>query len=166
MKKYTVLFLKNRLLITSLFGSFFFLLFFFVSLFIPDAAYPPIFALLAYVPFVIWYGIDIIMTIRFRKLIRFQENLLNVVFNDDNAIPLFPKSLTYISNSWLIFSGKEAFHKLFIERISIKTIHTNMGNDYNLKIMTRKGKTYTKVIDSYTSAKKIQNWLKNTKCSI
>lgn len=163
MNKYTGLFLKNRVLITSLSGTFFFLLFFFVLLFHKDAVYPPAFAFLVYVPFLIWYGIDVLLTIRFQKLIRYQEKRLNVVFDDANAVPLFPKSLTYLSNSWLIFSGKEAFHKLYIERISIKTIHTSMGNYYKVSIITLKGNTYTKAVDSYTSAKMIKKWLKNTK---
>lgn len=166
MNKYSELFLKNRLLITSFIGTFFFLLFFFVLLIYKDAVYPPAFALFAYVPFLIWYGIDILLTIRFRKLIHYQEERLNVVFNDSNAVPLYPKSKTFLSDDWLIFSGKEAFHKLYLERISIKTVPVNMGNDCKLKITTRDGIIFTKAIDSYTNAKKIQNWLKSKKCSI
>ena len=163
MEKYTRLFLKYRLLITSLSGTFFFLLFFFVLLFHKDAVYPPTFALLVYVPFLIWYGIDVLLTIRFQKLIRYQEKHLNVVFDDTNAVPLFPKSLTYLSDSWLIFSGKEAFHKQYIERILVETIHNSMGHDYKVNIMTLEGKAYTKAVDSYTSAEMIKKWLKNTK---
>lgn len=82
MNKYTKLFLKNRLLLIFVVGTLFFLLFFFVLLFNKNAIYPPAFALWIYVPGVVWFAIDVLLTIRFRKLIRYQEEFLNISFND------------------------------------------------------------------------------------
>ncbi len=161
MKKYTTVFLKNRLLITSLAGSFFFLLFFFLLLLHKGTVYPPVFAFLAYVPFVIWFGIDALLTVRFREMIRRQEERLNIGFDDTGSEPLFPGSTTYLSDSWLIFSGKEAFHRLYIVKVSIKTVRTGMGNDYYLKITTLEEKTFAKAIDSCTNAKKVKFWFEN-----
>ncbi len=161
MNKYIILFLKNRLLIISVTGTLFFLLYFFVLLF-NNNVYTPIFAFWAFVPMLIWFCIDILLTIRFQRLIRYQEEYLNVVFNDINAVPLFPKSMTYLSDDWLIFSGKLAFHSQYIESISIIASWTSMGKDYKLKIQTCTGKTYMKSVDSYRNAIKIKHWFENT----
>ena len=161
MKKYTYLFLKIRLLVISVTATLFFLLDFFVLLFDKNAAYPPISAFWVYVPALIWYGLDILLTVRFERLIRYQEKCFNIVFSDENATPLFPSSSTFLSDHWLIFSGKSAFYRQYIKKIKIKTKRANGGNDYYLEIQTCDGKTYTKNPGSYTDAKKIRQWFVN-----
>ena len=159
MKKYIFLFLKNRLRIIFLTGTLLFLLFFFVLLLNSNTAYTPVFALWAFAPALAWYGIDLLLTIHFRRLIRYQEKLLNVVFHDANAVPLFPGSMTYLSDDWLIFSGTAAFHRQYIKSITIRTFHTNRGNDCKIKVQTRTGRTYMRAIASYTDGRKIKQWL-------
>lgn len=162
MKKYTYVFLKNRFLIVFAAATLFFLLFFFVLLINKSAVYAPSFGLWVYVPAVVWYGIDILLSIRFQRMIRYQETYLNVVFSDADSAPLFPKSMTYLSKEWLIFSGKAAFHRQYIKKIAIKARRTNMGNDHYLKIQVCDGKTYTKAVDSYSNAQKIRDWFLNS----
>lgn len=163
MNKYTKLFLKNRLLLIFVVGTLFFLLFFFVLLFNKNAIYPPAFALWIYVPGVVWFAIDVLLTIRFRKLIRYQEEFLNISFNDQNAAPLFPRFLTYLSDDWVIFSGKTAFHREFIEKVTIRPKHASTGgNNYILKIKTRTGRSYKRVFGSHADARDIQHWFKNS----
>ena len=158
MKKYTYIFLKNRLLIVFSAAALLFLLFFFVLLINKNAVYALPFALWVYVPAAVWYSIDILLSIRFQRMIRYQEQYFNVVFSDADSVPLFPGSITYLSDDWLIFSGKTAFYRKYVGKITVERVHTNMGNDYYLKIQTCDGRTYTKAIDSYTNARKIQDW--------
>lgn len=162
-KKYIIVFLKNRLRIIFITSTFFFLLFLFVLLFNKNTAYTPIFALWVYVSALIWYGVDILLSIRFQHMIKYQEKYLNVVFSDADSISLFPTSMTYLSDDWLIFCGKAAFHRQYITKVVIKRTRSNMGNDYRLTIQTCDGKNYTRAIDSYANARKIQNWFNSIK---
>ena len=109
------------------------------------------------------FAIDVLLTIRFRKLIRYQEEFLNISFNDQNAAPLLPRSLTYLSDDWVIFSGKTAFHREFIEKVTIRPKHASTGgNNYILKIKTRTGRSYKRVFGSHADARDIQHWFKNS----
>lgn len=119
---------------------------------------PPPSALRVYVPALAWYLLDILLTFRFRQIIRYQERLFHVKFSDTNTAALYPKSNTFLSDDWLIFSGKSAFCRQYIRRISIVAVRTNRDNDYRLKLFTTDGKTYLHAIDSQINANKIQRW--------
>lgn len=161
MNKYIIRFLKNRFIIAFVSASLFFALFFFTLLWCKSPAFSPYFAFWVYVPALIWLLADVLLTIRFKRIIRYQEQLLGVEFNDTNANPLYPGSNTFLSDDWLIFAGKSAFHRQYIKRITINPKNTNIGLDYWLKIYTNDGKEYKRHIDSQTNTKKIQIWYKN-----
>lgn len=83
-------------------------------------------ALWVYVPALVWYLLDILLTFRFRRIIRYQERLFHVKFSNTNAAALYTESNTLLSDDWLIFSGRSAFCRQYIQRISIVTArHTN-----------------------------------------
>lgn len=153
MKRYIVRFLKTRFLVIFGGATLFYELFFYVLLWCKTAAFAPPFALWTYVPALAWYLLDILLTFRFRQIIRYQERLFHVKFSDTNAAALYPESNTFLDD-WLIFSGKSAFFRQYIRRISIVAVRTNRGNDYRLKLFTTDGKTYLRTIDSHTNAKK------------
>ncbi len=158
MKRYIVRFLKMRFLVISGGTTLFYELFFYVLLWCKTAAFAPPSALWIYVPALAWYLLDILLTFRFRQIIRYQERLFHVKFSDTNATALYPKSNTFLSDDWLIFSGKSAFCRQYIRRISIVTVRTNRGNDCRLKLFTTDGKTHLRAMDSQTNANKIQRW--------
>lgn len=158
MKRYIVRFLKTRFLVIFGGATLFYELFFYVLLWCKTAAFAPPFALWTYVPALAWYLLDILLTFRFRQIIRYQERLFHVKFSDTNAAALYPESNTFLSDDWLIFSGKSAFCRQYIRRISIVAVRTNRDNDYRLKLFTTDGKTYLHAIDSQTNANKIQRW--------
>lgn len=158
MKRYIVRFLKARFLVIFGVATLFYELFFYVLLWCKTAAFAPPSVLWIYVPALAWYLLDILLTFRFRQIIRYQEHPFHVKFSDTNATALYPGSNTFLSDDWLIFSGRSAFYRQYIRRISIVTVRTNMGNDYRLKLYTTDGKTYLRAMDSHTNAKKIQRW--------
>lgn len=158
MKRYIVRFLKTRFLVIFGVATLYYELSFFILLWYKTAVYAPPFALWTYVPALAWYLLDILLTFRFRQIIRYPERLFHVKFSDTNAAALYPESNTFLSDDWLIFSGKSAFCRKFIRRISIVAVRTNRGNDYRLKLFTTNGKTYLHAIDSQTNANKIQHW--------
>lgn len=158
MKRYIVRFLKARFLVIFGVATLYYELSFFMLLWCKTAVYAPPFALRVYVPALVWYLLDILLTFRFRQITRYQERLFHVKFSDTNAAALYPESNTFLSDDWLIFSGKSAFCRQYIRCISIVAVRTNRGNDYRLKLFTTDGKTYLHAIDSQTNANKIQRW--------
>ena len=159
MKRYIVRFLKTRFLVIFGVATLFYELFFYVLLWYKTAAFAPPSALRVYVPALAWYLLDILLTFRFRQIIRYQERLFYVKFSDTNVAELYPGSNTFLSDDWLIFSGKSAFCRQYIRRVSIVTVRTGRGNDYRLKLYANDGKTYLlRMIDSHASAKTIQLW--------
>ena len=159
MKLYIVRFLKARFLVIFGVATLYYELSFFILLWCKTAVYAPPFALWTYVPALVWYLLDILLTFRFRQIIRYQERLFHVKFSDTNVAALYPGSNTFLSDDWLIFSGKSAFCRQYIRRVSIVTVRTGRGNDYRLKLYANDGKTYLlRMIDSYASAKTIQRW--------
>lgn len=158
MKKYINHFLKRRLLIIIISSTVLFLLFFHILLFCQSAADPPLSALWVYVLALVWYGFYIILTLRFKALIKRQEKQFGIVFNDTNVVALYPKSNTFLSDDWLIFAGKTAFYRQYISCIQVIPKRTSMGNDYYLKIKAVDSTIFTIHIDSNSSAKRIKKW--------
>ncbi|MCI7811433.1 MAG: hypothetical protein MR552_05790 [Clostridiales bacterium] len=120
MKQYIVRFLKARFLVIFGGATLFYELFFYVLLWCKTAAFAPPSALRVYVPALAWYLLDILLTFRFRQIIRYQERLFHVKFSDTNAAALYPESNTFLSDDWLIFSGEirilQAVHKTHFHR--------------------------------------------------
>lgn len=60
-----------------------------------------------------------IKTRHFAAMIRWQEDLLNVVFQSEPLTQLYPKTLFYQSDDWFIRAGCWGFHRDYIEKTSI-----------------------------------------------
>ena len=159
MEKYMKHFLKNRFLMVFGYSSLFYPMFF--LLFVTDESVwkSLLFGLIVYIPGLIWYAVDVVLVIRFKRLIQDQEQRFGVAFEDKNAAAVAPKSDTFLSDDWLIFAGKYAFFRGYIKQISIISKRTAWGRAYVVKIYSADGKVYPRGVDSVFSAQKIQQWL-------
>ena len=162
MKKYSLLFLKRRLRIVFVSSTFLFLIFFFALILCKNAVYSPLFALWSYALALVWYAADILLTIRFQTMIRYQERRFGIPFRDTNAAALFPHSNTFLSDDWLIFAGRSAFYRQYINDMQIITKRTGMGNDFYLRLQTDDNRTYTVTVDSDVNSKKIRQWFQRS----
>ncbi len=113
-----------------------------------------------YVVALCWFLLCIGYTLHFRRLIRYQEQLLHTSFNDTSARPLYPHSGIVLSDNWLIFSGKSAFSRTYIQRITISTRPSGRSYVHVLKIYATDGKLYQHKFYSRSDAQKIQQWFK------
>ena len=103
----------------------------FIPLFIVSLIYDviPEDTLIAFVPFVIaavCVAIASLYTIRFKKMIKMQEHLYGVQFNDDNVVHL-GKTL-YLSENWLIWAGIISIYKNHIKSIHSELIRSGVGS--------------------------------------
>ena len=90
-------------------------------------------------------------------LYRKQLNSLHVSSLDEKAKPLYPSSMIFLSESWLVIAGKLYLHRDFVKSVSVKSRRTRMGNDYFcvFRCLDRIVKTH---IPSASEAKKIKVW--------
>lgn len=158
MTPYIKRFLKNRFCLA--FGS---ATLFGLLLLIPDLLYDqaledPTIYIGCYLLALCWFLLDIGYTLYFRRLIQYQEQLLHTTFNDANARPLYPHSHIIFSDDWLIFTGKAAFCRAYIRRITISTRPSGRTYVHILKIYATDGKRYTHRFSSRSDAQKIRQW--------
>ena len=102
----------------------------------------------------LWCAIRMLYaTVLYRK----QIDTLRVAPPDGTAKPLYPSSLIFLSESWLIMAGKLYLHRDFIQQVSVKIRRTSKGNDYFcvFRCLDRTVKTH---IPSASEAKKIKKW--------
>jgi hypothetical protein len=96
-------------------------------------------------------------------ILRRQEKMLGIKFDDKDVNPLYPKSansLIYVSDEWLIFAGTGAFCRDYIEKFTVRSKKRKNRTDYyHLCIIIGKDKKkYYKLLDSASTAKKIREW--------
>ncbi len=135
----------------------------FVPLFVVSLIYDvvPEDILIAFAPFVIGaicVAIASLFTIRFRKMIRRQEQLYKVQFSDRNAVHL--ETTLYLSSDWLIWAGISAIYRNHIKSISSKLIIGKGGSSNKVIIKTVDNKKYTIWCLSSSNVVKIKKWRK------
>ena len=140
-------------------------LFVFVPLFAVSLIYDvvPEDILVSFVPFLlaaICIALASLYTIRFRSLIRQQEQLYNIEFHDANAQRL--ETTLYLSDDWLIWAGVSAFYKMHIKSISAVRRFGRAGSSHEISIQTVDDKKYTIWCLSNSNVNKIKKW-KNAK---
>ena len=97
-------------------------------------------------------------TIRFRKMIREQENLYNIEFNDNNVEHL--ETTLYLSDDWLICAGSSAFNKKHISSIKTRVECGRSGISNRIIIKTIDNKKYSIWCLNDKNIKKIKKWQK------
>lgn len=133
----------------------------FVPLFTVSLCYEviPEDTLISFAPFVlatISVAIASLYTLRFKKLIKTQEQIYNIKFQDTNAVSI-GKTL-YLSDKWLIWAGSGAFYKEHIKSISSVRVHGGRyGSSYKAVIQTVDGKKYS-FWCAASDIKKIRKW--------
>lgn len=162
MTPYIKRFLKNRFCLVFGSATLFGLLLLIPDLLYDQAVEDPMIYIGCYLLALGWFLLDIGYTLYFRRLIRYQEQLLHTTFNDANARPLYPHSHIIFSDDWLIFSGKSAFCRAYIRRITVSTRPSGRTYVHILKIYATDGKRYTHRFSSRSDAQKIRQWFKST----
>lgn len=135
----------------------------FVPLFVVSLIYDvvPEDILIAFAPFVIGVicvAIASLFTIRFRKMIRHQEQLYKVQFSERNVVHL--ETTLYLSSDWLIRAGISAIYRNHIKSISSKLIIGKGGSSNKVIIKTVDNKKYTIWCLNSSNVVKIKKWRK------
>ena len=109
MNKYINIYHKKNILWASLCAIAAFIPLFIVSLYNDYVYYDTLVSFIPFVAATIYLAIASLFPIRFKKLIKKQEILYGIKFNDANTRHL--EKTLYVSDYWLIQAGSLAFHK-------------------------------------------------------
>ncbi|MBO5110760.1 MAG: hypothetical protein J6D21_08585 [Clostridia bacterium] len=136
----------------------------FIPLFIVSLIYDviPEDTLIAFAPFVfaaICVAIASLSTIRFKKMIKMQEQQYGVRFDDYNVIHL--ETTLYLSENWLIWAGISSIYKNHIKSIHSKLVHGRSGSSNKVTIKTVDNKKYIIWCLSSSNINKIRKWKNN-----
>ena len=98
-------------------------------------------------------------TISFKKMIKEQEQLYKIKFNDTDAVWL--ENVLYISKEWLIAAGTCAIYKPHLKSIKSIRHHGKYGTSYRVIFNTINGKKYKIWINSPSDIQRIRKWKKS-----
>ena len=156
MKKYINIYHKRNIMFALLGATLAFTPMFIVSLLYD---YVPEDTALSFSPFVLaafGVGAASLSTLRFKKLIRKQEQLYGIQFQDINAEHI--EKTLYVSRNWLIRAGTFAFYKKHIKSITYALHNGQGGPSYKVTIKTVENKSYTFWSKNLANIKKIRIW--------
>ena len=158
-EKYIKIYHKRNVKLALLCAAIVFVPLFVVSLFydvVPEDT------IVSFVPFVLatlCVAVASLYTIRFKKMIKEQEHIYNIEFQDTKAEHL--ETTLYLSDEWLIRAGSSAFYKKHIKSISSVCRFGRVGSSNEVTIKTIDNKKHTIWCLSTSNIKKIREW-KNT----
>ena len=115
--------------------------------------------LVSFAPFplaVICFLISMLPTLRFKKMITQQEQMLDTLFSDCEAVHL--ETTLYLSKDWLIWAGSCAIHKRNIQSVDCRVRSGKSGSSNQVIITTADHRQYTIWCLSASNVKKIKNW--------
>ena len=102
-----------------------------------------------------------IFVIRFNNMIKMQEEMFNIKFDDSNAKLASKISSTYLSDDWLINAGSCAFYRDYIKSFSSKKYNiTRVGGGYRVIVNTIDGQKYEFHSRAGGDIKKFREWKK------
>lgn len=163
MKKYNLIYAKHTFLMCFVISLIAAIPLFIVSLFYDEVENDILYSLYCLLAgAAVW--LSLLLRIPFAHIIlRRQEKMLGIKFDDKDVKPLYPKSansLIYVSDEWLIFAGTGAFCRDYIEKFTVRSKKRKNRTDYyHLCIIIGKDqKKYYKLPDSASTAKKIREW--------
>ena len=163
MKKYNLIYAKHTFLMCFVISLIAAIPLFIVSLFYDEVENDILYSLYCLLAgAAVW--LLLLLRIPFAHMIlRRQEKMLGIKFDDKDVKPLYPKSansLIYVSDEWLIFAGTGAFCRDYIEKFTVRSKKRKNRTDYyHLCIIIGKDKKkYYKLLDSASTAKKIREW--------
>ena len=156
MEQYIKIFNKRNVMLALLCATPAFILLFVVSLLYD---YVPEDTMVSFFPFVFAafsVAVASLSTIRFKKLIKKQEQIYGIQFQDTNAEHI--EKTLYISRDWLIRAGTFAFYKKHVKSITYILQNGKGGPLYKVTIKTIENKTYTFWSKNLSNIKKIRKW--------
>ena len=159
MKKYIKLYHKRNVKLAFLCAVIVFVPLFVVSLFYNVVREDIIISFVPFVLAMLCVAVASLYTIRFKKMIKEQEHIYNVEFQDTKADHL--ETTLYLSDEWLIWAGSSAFYKKHIKSISSVRRFGRVGSSNQVTIKTVDNKKYTIWCLRTSNIKKIREW-KNT----
>ena len=156
MEKYIIIYHKRNIMFASLFAMLAFIPMFITSLLYD---YEPKDTVVSFFPFVFAafnVAVASLSIIRFKKVIRKQEQLYGIQFQDINAVHI--EKTLYISRDWLIRAGTFAFYKKHIKSITYMLQNGKGGPSYIITIKTTENKKYIFWSKNLSSIKEIRKW--------
>ena len=104
--------------------------------------------------------------LRFVRMIRRQEDVLGIPFEEEGFVPLAPKAHPLnqhyqASRGWFMSAGSWAFHRKYIVKITQKSYATRAGRMYWAHVETIEGKVWKLTLESASDLKKFCQWYKN-----
>lgn len=139
------------------------LLFFVVSILYDAIPNDYIFALMPIIVGLLAFLVTCLFIIRFNNIIKMQEEMFNITFNDKNAKSISKTSIAYLSDDWLIFPGSCAFYREYIKSFSSRKYNSTRGvSGYRLIVNTTDGQEYEFHARGTSDIKKFREW-KNKK---
>ena len=163
MKKYNLIYAKNIFLMCFFISFFIAVTFFIVSFFFDVVENDILYSLYSLLVGVAAWLVMLLRIPFAYMILRRQEKMLGIKFDDKDVKPLYPmstNSLIYVSGEWLIFAGMSAFCRDYIEKLTVRSKRPkNQIHYYHLCIIVGKDKKkYYKLLDSASTAKKIREW--------
>ena len=140
--KYINIYLKRNLILIALISVPISFLFFIISLFYDVLDYDVLASFFPIIIGALCFVLSIIYPYRFKRMIKYQEDMYNIEFNDNNAQPLYKNSIIFLSDDWLIISGEYAFYRGYVKSFSQKIYRRRYGNDYKIIVNAVDGRKY------------------------
>lgn len=163
MKKYDLLYIRKMVDISIIIFLPIMTLFVFVSLSADVLANDLLLSILLPVGCVLAVLCFVLFQVMIERIILKRQILAyHVDFCDHNARQIAARSLIFLCDEWIIWSGRMVLHKDYILSISIKpeNKYNSMGGYYCL-CKCRDHKQYRIFVPSTTEAKEIKHWHKN-----
>ena len=156
LKKYNVFYIKRTALWILTSFSVAGILMFVLAL-VTDASRRDQLIVLAFIPlgWILWV-FSILSVPYATRLCRRQTKQLSIPFDDQGAIPMHPTSMTFLSEDWLIASGRLYLHRNFIRSITVEVRKTARGATYTCLFHCNSG--LYKITGNASDAEAIQAW--------
>ncbi|MBR6668557.1 MAG: hypothetical protein IKL25_09390 [Clostridia bacterium] len=116
---------------------------------------------------VIGFCISLTQPRRFVKMIRRQEEVLGVIFGEEEFTPTPPKASRlnqhyHFSDNWYMCEGSWALHRLYIVKVTQKVVSgARAGLQYHALVETVDGKTWKLQMESASDLKRFYTWYKD-----
>ena len=114
---------------------------------------------------VIGFCISLTQPRRFVKMIRRQEEVLGVIFGEEEFTPTAPKASRLnqhyqFSDNWYMCEGSWALHRLYIVKVTQKSHLSGTVRTYKAYVETVDGKTWNLQMESASDLKRFYEWYK------
>ena len=158
-KDFISIYMKENAVLASIIAIPIAVLFFVVALFADALNHDMVLAVVPLLFGMCCIGIVFLKTRYFKHLILTQEKGLEVSFEGEIFTPFYPKTLFYSSDSWIVKSGCWAFHRSFLQKISVTVVNEkSAARHYVVKFYATDGVVVVDNNLGIGEIKKIKKW--------